>query len=147
MPGGRSRAFESALHPDGARVLREFVSARGGLYVGVCAGSYFGASSYAFDRGGPLQVLEPEPDSAAKHSDSPASAEGQKEGLKEDKKEAQEGKKQREARLLCFHPGCATGPVLAPYDYASNKGARCVECNELRMRRASLCNCTAVTLM
>ena len=112
MPGGRSRAFEGDLHPDGARVLREFVSARGGLYVGVCAGSYFGASSYAFDRGGPLQVLEPEPEPepAAKYSkDSPASA---------------EGKRERKARLLCFHPGCATGPVLAPYDYASNKGAR-----------------------
>ena len=123
MPGGRSRAFEGALHPEGTRVLREFVSARGGLYVGVCAGSYFGASSYAFDRGGPLQVLEPEPEPeperAAKHlKDSPASAEADEaEGKKEEKK-------LREARLLCFHPGCATGPVLAPYDYASNKGAR-----------------------
>lgn len=110
MPGGRSRAFEEALHPAGVRVVREFVSARGGLYVGVCAGSYFGASAYAFDRGGPLEVLEPAREQVAQ-------AEAEAEG-----KERSE--QMRESHLLCFHPGCATGPVLAPYDYASNKGAR-----------------------
>ena len=120
MPGGRSRAFEGALHPEGARVLGEFVRARGGLYVGVCAGAYFGASSYAFDRGGPLEVLEPEPEvevegAPRQSADSPASAEAGGEGKKP---------RMREARLLCFHPGCATGPVLSPYDYVSNMGAR-----------------------
>lgn len=116
MPGGRSRAFEEALHPAGVRVVREFVSARGGLYVGVCAGSYFGASAYAFDRGGPLEVLEPAPEQVA-----------QAEAKAEGKGKERSGQMQmRESHLLCFHPGCATGPVLAPYDYASNKGARSV---------------------
>lgn len=110
MPGGRSRAFEGALHPHGARVIREFVSARAGLYVGACAGSYFGASSYAFDRGGAMEVLEPESQSKAEE---PALQE------KHFKKQSEQL-----SRLLCFHPGCASGPVLAPYDYASNSGAR-----------------------
>lgn len=56
MPGGRDIPYTRSLKGEGAAQIRRFVE-RGGTYIGVCAGAYFGGSYVSFDEGGPLQVL------------------------------------------------------------------------------------------
>lgn len=45
--GGAVTGFKQALHKNGLSQIREFVE-QGGIYVGFCAGAYFGASSIEF---------------------------------------------------------------------------------------------------
>lgn len=56
MPGGRDLPYVHRLQPEGTQILRSFVE-EGGIYLGICAGAYFGASYVEFDKGGQLEVL------------------------------------------------------------------------------------------
>lgn len=60
MPGGRDLPYLKLLSRIGASRLRAFVE-RGGAYVGICAGAYFGAQCVEFEKGGPLEVLGKRP--------------------------------------------------------------------------------------
>lgn len=55
MPGGRDLPYVRSLKGKGTSNIRQFVE-KGGTYVGVCAGAYFGGAYVSFDEGGPLQV-------------------------------------------------------------------------------------------
>ena len=57
MPGGRDRPYHAALQGEGCRRIRTFVE-KGGTYLGICAGAYFGAERVEFDQGFPLEVCE-----------------------------------------------------------------------------------------
>lgn len=55
MPGGRDLPYEKTLRGHGNSIIHNFVK-RGGAYLGLCAGAYYGSSYVEFDRGGPLEV-------------------------------------------------------------------------------------------
>ena len=57
MPGGKDCPYHAALQGAGNRKIRQFVE-KGGLYLGICAGAYYGCAEVDFDRGHPLQVIE-----------------------------------------------------------------------------------------
>lgn len=57
MPGGRDRPYHAALKGEGCRRIQSFVE-KGGTYLGICAGAYFGAKRVEFDQGFPLEVSE-----------------------------------------------------------------------------------------
>lgn len=56
MPGGADVHYARKLKGEANKKIREFVET-GGSYLGICAGSYYGASSIEFDKGGPLEVI------------------------------------------------------------------------------------------
>lgn len=57
MPGGRDVPYHAALRGPGNAKIRSFVE-KGGTYIGICAGAYYGAAKVVFDPGHPLQVCE-----------------------------------------------------------------------------------------
>ena len=57
IPGGRDRPYDAALRGKGNDRIRSFVE-RGGLYIGLCAGAYYGCAKVIFDPGYPLEVIE-----------------------------------------------------------------------------------------
>lgn len=57
MPGGRDKPYHAALQGKGNAKIRSFVE-RGGTYIGICAGAYYGCKMVDFDRGEPLEVCE-----------------------------------------------------------------------------------------
>jgi biotin--protein ligase len=57
LPGGRDRPYHAAFKGAGNRKIRSFVE-RGGTYVGLCAGAYYGAAHVEFDKDFPLEVCE-----------------------------------------------------------------------------------------
>ncbi len=56
MPGGADLPYVKKLQGKGNQLIQTFV-AEGGAYLGICAGSYYGASKVEFDKHGPLEVL------------------------------------------------------------------------------------------
>lgn len=54
MGGGFGSGVLQALDPDGIALLRNYVLT-GGSYLGLGSGGYLGASTIAFDKGGPLE--------------------------------------------------------------------------------------------
>jgi glutamine amidotransferase-like uncharacterized protein len=56
MPGGADLPYVSKLKGEGNRVIKKFVQ-KGGSYLGICAGSYYGSGYVEFDKGGDLEVL------------------------------------------------------------------------------------------
>ncbi len=56
FPGGRDLPYHEALTGAPNQKIREFV-ARGGKYLGICAGGYYGSSFVEFEKGGPLEIL------------------------------------------------------------------------------------------
>ncbi|RMZ86116.1 hypothetical protein DV737_g19, partial [Chaetothyriales sp. CBS 132003] len=57
FPGGADQAYCSALNGVGNRRIRQFVEA-GGLYIGFCAGGYYGSKRCEFEVGNkPLEVV------------------------------------------------------------------------------------------
>jgi biotin--protein ligase len=56
MPGGRDLPYHDALQGAGNRNIAEFVR-RGGNFLGLCAGAYYGCAAIAFEPGGPLEVI------------------------------------------------------------------------------------------
>ncbi len=57
MPGGRDRPYHAALKGAGNVAIRSFVE-NGGIYLGICAGAYYGCQRVEFDKGFPLEVCE-----------------------------------------------------------------------------------------
>jgi biotin--protein ligase len=57
FPGGRDRPYHAALQGAGNQKIRSFVE-KGGTYLGLCAGAYYGCRHVEFDRGFPLEVCE-----------------------------------------------------------------------------------------
>jgi biotin--protein ligase len=55
IPGGRDLYYHSALDGEGTKRIRHFVE-KGGGYLGICAGAYFGSSAIEFEKGGSLEV-------------------------------------------------------------------------------------------
>jgi glutamine amidotransferase-like uncharacterized protein len=58
FPGGRDRPYHEALKGKGNAQIRAFV-AEGGIYLGFCAGAYYGSAKICFDEGTPLEVIAP----------------------------------------------------------------------------------------
>lgn len=58
LPGGADLPYLRKLAGRGDEIIREYVE-RGGSFLGICAGAYYGSSFVEFDRGGPLEVLGP----------------------------------------------------------------------------------------
>ncbi len=56
MPGGRDLPYVKYLAGKGNQQIKDFVAC-GGVYLGICAGSYYGSSYVEFDKGGPLEVV------------------------------------------------------------------------------------------
>lgn len=88
IPGGADIPYTKALNGIGNQKIRSYVE-KGGSFLGICAGSYYGGEFVDFAKGTALEVL------------------GERE--------------------LSFFPGIVRGPILAPYDYQSESGARAAE--------------------
>ena len=58
IPGGRARPYKENLAGEGARIIRDFVH-RGGNYLGIGAGAYFGSAKVEFELGTEIEVNEP----------------------------------------------------------------------------------------
>ena len=56
FPGGRDVPYHRALQGVGNAHIREFVE-RGGSFLGLCAGGYYGSATVEFERGRPLEVV------------------------------------------------------------------------------------------
>jgi glutamine amidotransferase-like uncharacterized protein len=56
LPGGRDVPYHEALQGLGNQRIKNFVQ-RGGKYLGICAGGYFGSSNIEFEKGGELEIL------------------------------------------------------------------------------------------
>lgn len=56
FPGGRDIPYHHALKGNGNLRIRDYVE-RGGRFLGICAGGYYGSSIIEFEQGGPLEVL------------------------------------------------------------------------------------------
>ena len=57
MPGGADRPYHAKLKGTGCNNIKKFVS-EGGIYLGFCAGSYFGCAKIEFAKGKPIEVIE-----------------------------------------------------------------------------------------
>lgn len=55
IPGGRDIPYHQKLFPLGIQRIHDYV-AKGGSYLGICAGAYFGAREIEFEKGGDLEV-------------------------------------------------------------------------------------------
>jgi len=85
MPGGADLPYCQYLNGQGNQKIADFV-AKGGGYLGICAGAYYAGNFVEFAEGTEMEVVG--------------------------------------ARELSFFPGIVRGPMLAPYDYATNSGCR-----------------------
>lgn len=56
VPGGRDLMYLKKLTNEGILNIKSYVE-KGGSYLGVCAGAYFGSSFVEFDKGGELEVI------------------------------------------------------------------------------------------
>lgn len=57
MPGGRDCPYHADLKGAGNAQIRHFVEA-GGIYLGICAGAYYGCKKVEFNKGFPMEVCE-----------------------------------------------------------------------------------------
>ena len=56
IPGGADLKYAKYLNGTGNKNIKDFVK-KGGVYIGVCAGSYYGSSYTEFDKQGPSEVI------------------------------------------------------------------------------------------
>lgn len=56
MPGGRDLPYVAKLNGAGNAKIKQYVES-GGIYLGLCAGAYYGSGYVDFDRNGSLEVL------------------------------------------------------------------------------------------
>ncbi len=56
MPGGADLPYVKKLKGEGNKVIKEYVK-KGGSYLGICAGAYYGSTFVEFDKGGLLEVV------------------------------------------------------------------------------------------
>jgi biotin--protein ligase len=57
VPGGRDVFYHASLSGQGTEKVKRFVE-KGGRYLGLCAGAYFGADAIEFEKGGRLEVVD-----------------------------------------------------------------------------------------
>lgn len=57
IPGGADRPYHAKLSGSGNQRIREYIE-RGGSYLGLCAGGYYGASTIEFDVGLTSEICE-----------------------------------------------------------------------------------------
>eukprot|EP00889_Picochlorum_renovo_P001017 jgi/Picre1/28047/NNA_001007.t1 len=57
MPGGADVPYCRDLGETGTRIIREWVEEKGGFYLGLCAGAYFGSARVEFEKGTELEVV------------------------------------------------------------------------------------------
>ncbi|MCH9633402.1 MAG: hypothetical protein S4CHLAM7_01270 [Chlamydiae bacterium] len=57
VPGGRDVPYHEALKGAGCSHIKEYVE-DGGLYLGICAGAYFGTSKVVFEKGTPREISD-----------------------------------------------------------------------------------------
>lgn len=57
MPGGADVPYCRDLGEAGTRIIREWVEEKGGFYLGLCAGAYFGSARVEFEKGTELEVV------------------------------------------------------------------------------------------
>lgn len=55
IPGGRDTPYHEKLSGTGTDKIKNFVN-NGGLYLGICAGAYFGCSAIEFEKGTPSET-------------------------------------------------------------------------------------------
>jgi biotin---protein ligase len=55
FPGGRDLAYQKRLKGEGNASIGSYVH-KGGKYLGICAGGYYGSKEIEFEKGCPLQV-------------------------------------------------------------------------------------------
>jgi glutamine amidotransferase-like uncharacterized protein len=58
VPGGRDLPYKKKLKGIGNQHIQNYVR-EGGIYIGFCAGAYYGCSSIEFDKGGQYEIVEP----------------------------------------------------------------------------------------
>ena len=56
FPGGRDIPYQEALQGLGNEQILDFVQ-KGGSFLGICAGGYYGSARIEFEKGGPLEVI------------------------------------------------------------------------------------------
>ncbi len=56
FPGGRDIPYQKALQGLGNEQIVDFVQ-KGGSFLGICAGGYYGSAFIEFEKGGPLEVI------------------------------------------------------------------------------------------
>lgn len=60
MPGGADLPYLEKLTPEGNEYIKNYVS-NGGLYIGFCAGAYYGSKEVIFSPNTDLEVIGPRP--------------------------------------------------------------------------------------
>lgn len=56
VPGGRDVPYDALLRGQANAQIKRFVEEKGGSFLGLCAGAYYGAQEVCFAKGGPLEV-------------------------------------------------------------------------------------------
>ncbi len=56
FPGGRDVPYHEKLSGEGCQKIRSFVE-KGGRYLGICAGAYFGCHSFVFEKDSDIEVI------------------------------------------------------------------------------------------
>lgn len=56
FPGGRDIPYHNALKGTGNDNIRDFVE-KGGSFLGICAGGYYGSANIEFEQNGPLEII------------------------------------------------------------------------------------------
>lgn len=56
MPGGADLPYAEKLNGKGNEIIKKYVR-DGGMFLGICAGSYYASSYVEFDKGGKLEVV------------------------------------------------------------------------------------------
>ena len=57
FPGGRDIPYSQALQGSGNNEIKKYVQ-KGGRYLGICAGAYYGCGQVEFEKGTDLEVME-----------------------------------------------------------------------------------------
>lgn len=57
MPGGADIPYTKKLNGHGNRIIRQYVE-NGGIYLGICAGAYYGCADIEFQKNTPDQICE-----------------------------------------------------------------------------------------
>lgn len=58
FPGGADRPYQQKFQGAGNRRIVDYVQC-GGSYLGICAGAYYASASIEFEKGSPLEIIEP----------------------------------------------------------------------------------------
>ncbi len=147
FPGGRDIPYHDALKGLGNANIRDFVE-KGGNFLGICAGGYYGSSMIEFEQDGPLEVV-----AQRELKFFPGVARGPAYGLREFDYQSEKGARIANITLVSpptsfqstaayYNGGCAfldaekhpTISILARYADIQQQPAAIVKCNVGRGR-------------